>query len=166
MNNITEMFTKVSTIAMDNKYMLLAICALVIIGSILAFIFRDKIKERIQTTNSENSEGSGSRSNSGSGSKSPVELMLFSVDWCPHCKTAAPEWDKMVDSNNGKMINGHDIKYSKINCTEETPDVEMLIKKYEIEGYPTIKMIKDGQVIDFDAKPTQDNLNTFLNTAL
>ena len=24
-------------------------------------------------------------------------MMLFYVDWCPHCKTAKPEWNKMKD---------------------------------------------------------------------
>ena len=30
--------------------------------------------------------------------------------------------------------------------------------EYKIDGYPTIKMLKDGQTIDFDAKPTIENL--------
>jgi len=165
MEKITEMYSKVSTIVNDNKYVVGAIIAIIIIGSILAFMFKDKIKGRFQTSYNENSEGSNDSSGSGSGSTT-AELMMFSVNWCPHCKSAAPEWDNLVEANNGKTINGHTIKYSKINCTEESPDVELLIKKYGIEGYPTIKLIKDGQVIDFDAKPTQDNLNTFLNTAI
>jgi thiol-disulfide isomerase/thioredoxin len=165
MEKITEMYSKVSTIVNNNKYVVGAIIAIIIIGSILAFMFKDKIKERFQTGYSPNSEGEGSDDISSGGSKS-AEIMMFSVDWCPHCKSAAPEWDNLVEANNGKTVNGHSIKYSKINCTEESPDVELLIKKYGIEGYPTIKLIKDGQVIDFDAKPTKDNLNKFLNTAI
>jgi hypothetical protein len=38
--------------------------------------------------------------------------------------------------------------------------------QYTIEGFPTIKLLKDGQVIDFDAKPTKDSLTQFLNTVL
>ena len=40
------------------------------------------------------------------------------------------------------------------------------IETYKIEGYPTIKLVKDNQVIDFDAKPTKDTLTKFLNTVL
>ena len=40
------------------------------------------------------------------------------------------------------------------------------MNKYKIEGFPTIKLLKDGQVIEFDAKPTKENLTQFLNTAL
>ena len=41
-----------------------------------------------------------------------------------------------------------------------------MVKQYNIEGYPTIKLLKDGQVIEFDAKPTQKTLDQFLNTVL
>ena len=38
--------------------------------------------------------------------------------------------------------------------------------KYGIEGYPTIKMLKNEQIIDFDAKPTIENLTKFVETAI
>ena len=41
-----------------------------------------------------------------------------------------------------------------------------MINKYNIEGYPTIKMIKDDQVIEFDAKAKFDNIEKFLVTVL
>jgi len=41
-----------------------------------------------------------------------------------------------------------------------------MISQYQIQGYPTLKLLKDGQVIDFDSKPTQDSLTQFLNSVL
>ena len=38
--------------------------------------------------------------------------------------------------------------------------------KFDVEGFPTIKMIKDGQIIEFDAKPTKENLTQFFDTVL
>jgi hypothetical protein len=40
------------------------------------------------------------------------------------------------------------------------------MNKYNIEGFPTIKLLKDGQIVEFDAKPTRETLNEFLNTVL
>ena len=56
--------------------------------------------------------------------------------------------------------------FNEINCTDETADKVKMIETYKIEGYPTIKLIKDNQVIDFDAKPTKETLGKFLNTVL
>jgi hypothetical protein len=44
--------------------------------------------------------------------------------------------------------------------------VEKLMNKFKVEGYPTIKLLKDGQVIEYDAKPSKDTLIQFLNTVL
>ena len=93
-------------------------------------------------------------------------LMIFSVDWCPHCKTAMPEWKSLEEDYANKQINGYTLMFQEYNCTEETTEIEELIAKYKIEGYPTIKLIKDNQVIEYDAKPNKATMETFLNTVV
>ena len=105
-------------------------------------------------------------SDSGSGSGKEAELMLFYVDWCPHCKTAKPEWEQVKTEYEGKTVNGYNIIFTEVNCTNETPDVEKMVNTYKIEGYPTIKLLKDGQIVEFDAKPTKSNLEQFLKTVM
>jgi thiol-disulfide isomerase/thioredoxin len=95
-----------------------------------------------------------------------AELILFAVDWCPHCKTAKPEWENLKASQDGNQINGYTVVFTEYNCTKESDQINQLVSKYKIEGYPTIKLLKDGQIIDFDAKPTEGTLNEFLNTVL
>lgn len=105
-------------------------------------------------------------SSTGSGSGKQAELMMFYVDWCPHCKTGKPAWDEVKNEYQNRMINGYKVQFKEYNCTEETPEIEQLMNQYHIEGYPTIKLVKDGQVIEFDAKPTKSSLEQFLNTVL
>jgi thiol-disulfide isomerase/thioredoxin len=95
-----------------------------------------------------------------------AEIMFFYVDWCPHCKTAKPAWNDVKGEYENKTINGYKVIFTEINCTEETAEVESLMNKYNIEGFPTIKLLKDGQVIEYDAKPTKETLTQFLNTVL
>lgn len=97
---------------------------------------------------------------------SPVKLIFFSADWCPHCKVANPEWEKLVSNYEGKLINGRQVMFIKHNCTTETPETKKLISQYNIEGYPNIKLIKDGQIIDFDAKPSEESLVKFLKSSV
>jgi thiol-disulfide isomerase/thioredoxin len=95
-----------------------------------------------------------------------AELMFFHTTWCPHCKSAKPEWDELKAEYSGSAINGYKVTFTEVDCTEETPEVEALVQKFKIEGYPTIKLIKDGQVIEYDAKPTKETMLEFLNTVL
>lgn len=102
----------------------------------------------------------------GGDSGKQAELMFFYVDWCPHCKTAKPIWEELKAEYENKTINGYRILFTEINCTNETTEVEKMMDKYKIEGYPTIKLLKDGQVIEYDAKPSKATLDQFLNTVL
>jgi thiol-disulfide isomerase/thioredoxin len=91
-------------------------------------------------------------------------IYFFNVDWCPHCKTAKPEWEKFAKLYDGKSKGEYVIKCVNYNCTDETSEVTQVINKYNIDSYPTVKMVKDNQIIDFDAKITRDHLEQFVET--
>lgn len=96
-----------------------------------------------------------------------AEVLIFTVDWCPYCKKAMPVWNKFKEEYEGKTIRGYTLYFKTINCTDENDaEVKDLLNKYNIEGYPTIKLIKDGEPITFDAKPEIKTLESFLQTVL
>lgn len=93
-----------------------------------------------------------------------VEIMFFSADWCPHCKTAKPEWNKFVNKFNSTIINGYTVNCVEVNCTDpDNVEIQASIKQFKVEHYPTLKMIKKGDVIDFDAKISEESLEKFVN---
>jgi thiol-disulfide isomerase/thioredoxin len=101
-----------------------------------------------------------------------ADLYFFHADWCPHCKKAAPEWSKFESEYNGKSINGYTIITHDIDCTKDSMEdqdqnVADLIKKFDIKGYPTIKLTTDdGKTVDFESKITKNSLETFVNNVL
>jgi len=96
--------------------------------------------------------------------KQQKELIVyfFYADWCPHCKTAKPEWTNFQKTYNSKTMNDYTIQCIPINCTEETPENSKIIQKYSIDSYPTVKMLKDDTIIDFDSKITEGSLEQFI----
>lgn len=120
--------------------------------------------------------------------KSSIQIFMFFVDWCPHCKTAKPEWDAFKRQFNGTVVNGSVVKCYAINCTDDngadvteidnsdpTSPVETgisqtsvrtseLIRKYNIDSYPTIKLQKGDTTVEFDAKITHVSLSKFVNS--
>ena len=96
-----------------------------------------------------------------------AEIYIFYADWCPHCKIAAPHWDKIIETYNGKTINRININFHKVNCTDsDSAECAPLLGKFKIEGYPSIKMVLGEEVIDFDANPTVENLTQFITTVI
>lgn len=145
---------------------------MLILGSIIVFIvisvifYNYYISPSAKPVYTANNEEGNNVSGQGQGQGQSAELMFFFADWCPHCKTAKPIWNEMKNEYENKPINGYNVIFTELDCSEESPEVEKLMNKYNIEGYPTIKLIKDGQIIEYDAKPTKENLQKFLTTVL
>ena len=98
-------------------------------------------------------------------SSSPIQVMFFNVDWCPHCVRAKPEWSKFVQNHssdsNITFVGGED----GTNCTNnDDSSVRDLVQKYNIQHFPTVIFVKDGTPTEFQGKVTSDNLESFLSS--
>lgn len=152
-----SMFQTITDILFRYKFIILAIVLFIILGS---YYYVHNVNTKTGF-NANRQDGT-----SDPNSNKTAEMMLFYVDWCPHCKTAKPEWENLKSEYEGKQINGYTLVFSEYNCTAETSENEELMNKYKIEGYPTIKLLKDSQVIEYDAKPTKSTMEQFLHTIL
>ncbi len=95
-------------------------------------------------------------------SESEAEIYLFYTTWCPHCKKAKPIWTKIKEEYDGKKINNHILYFREVDCEKE----EELADKFKIEGYPTIKLLIGNKEIEYDAKPTEENIREFIHSSL
>jgi thiol-disulfide isomerase/thioredoxin len=86
------------------------------------------------------------------------ELLYFYTSWCPYCKKSSVEWNKFKSEWHHKKMDGYELIFKEVDCDIN----ESLATKYNITTYPSIKLIKDESIIDFDAKPTVDTLTRFL----
>jgi thiol-disulfide isomerase/thioredoxin len=156
--------TKQSGGGMPSLWMIIGGIILLFLVGVFVYSMVASAKKPSSTNTNNEFIGRGEGMNS-DGTKD-AELMLFYVDWCPHCKTAKPEWEQLKSEYEGRTVNGYNIIFTEINCTSDSPDTERLMNTYKIEGYPTIKLLKDGTVIEYDARPTKATLVQFLNTVL
>jgi len=72
--------------------------------------------------------------------KSGTKLVLFYADWCGHCKKIKPVWEETA-----KKVNTDEVKMIKVNCGEGSKKDEEIMKKYSIDGYPTIIKFVEGK---------------------
>lgn len=145
---------------MTITYIILTVILLLIGYGIYVYYVKPMLKPNsMNTSEVYNTSSTGGNTNQ-------AELILFYADWCPHCKTAKPEWNNVKSQFNGKVINGYTVTFTEVNCTTETTQTQQLMDQYKVEGFPTIKLVKGNQVIDFDAKPTTQSITQFLNSVL
>lgn len=162
MNKLKKITTSIST----RTIMILLVIVLFL--GIGIYVYTKQVKSKFTTGYSANNEHTFSNNGQvgNSGQSGEAELLLFYADWCPHCKTAKPIWEEIKSEFESKTVNGYSIVFTEINCTTETPEVEKMMNTYKVEGFPTIKLLKNGQVIEYDAKPSKATIQQFLNTAL
>ncbi len=86
-------------------------------------------------------------------------VMLFSADWCPHCKEMKPEWDDYIVNYNNDLYN---VTFKTIKETDNSS----LVEKYQIDSYPSIILIKDDLSYEYDSKFSKESMDLFIKTIM
>lgn len=141
----------------NNKKLLVIILSIIILLGVALYVYNNYVKTNINKENKPYQTGEMNQTND-----KVAEVYFFYTEWCPHCKKAKPEWSKLVSSLENKEVNGYNLLFKSIDCDKEAS----LAEKFNVEGYPTIKLVKDGQVIEYDAKPNYETLTQFLQSVL
>jgi protein disulfide-isomerase-like protein len=89
------------------------------------------------------------------GGNNPTTFVLYYVDWCPHCKTVKPEWEKLENDSN---LNN--ITVEKVNCDKN----EAVARENNIEGFPTILFTHNGKVESYEGGREYADFKQYLNS--
>ena len=96
-----------------------------------------------------------------------AEFILFYANWCPLSKKAMPVWNEFKDTYENKTVNNYRLIFKEMDCSDsEDAAMQAKLDSYKVDGFPTIKMLKGNEVIDFDANPTMDSLEQFVSSVI
>ena len=87
--------------------------------------------------------------------KTPVKFVMYYVSWCPHCKTAKPEWKKLEDYAS-KSLPWATVE--SIDCEKNPAAAE----KNDIQYFPTILITKDGNSSEYEGPRVYADIKKFL----
>lgn len=76
-----------------------------------------------------------------------VVLLEFYAPWCGHCKAFAAEYEKIAQT-----LKKDGIPVAKIDATIH----KTVAGKFDVTGYPTVIILKDGKPIKYDGQRSED----------
>ena len=90
---------------------------------------------------------------------STPKIINFNASWCYWSKKLQPVWDNLTDSMRNKDIEVLDIK-----C--ELDENKDLCNRYQIEGFPTIKLIVGNNIEDYNGDRSLEGLTKFIDDSI
>jgi len=104
------------------------------------------------------------------GEEMASDLYLFTAEWCPYSKKAKPIWEKLKSQFDGQSINNTSLRFIEIDGEKNEKEMENFESKFlngkKIDGFPSIYMVKNDQVIEYEAKPNFEILKQFIESVL
>ena len=92
-----------------------------------------------------------------------IVVALFWADWCPHCVSFKPTFEKVAEDLDGTTTkkSNKKLRFEKVDCVALAP----LAKKYGVQGYPTIKIIGgDGDMDEYEGSREEHEFAKYLST--
>ena len=141
--------------------MLLIACLFIWIG---VYVYRNYVGSYLGSSIEGYAANMGDNAPNSSNGKTAT-LYMFGTGWCPHCKTAKPIWDDYVNKNQNMKVGNYTVLFISVDCDD--PEGKPLADAFNVKGYPTFKLERSpGDVVEFEAKPSEDNFNSLLQSSL
>jgi thiol-disulfide isomerase/thioredoxin len=87
-------------------------------------------------------------------------IVICKADWCGHCKTAMPEFQKLLQASPITLKDGTKATVKILDADKDKSE----ISKYNIKGFPTVLIVDGGQTTEYPGERTMDGILGFMNS--
>jgi thioredoxin-like negative regulator of GroEL len=87
-------------------------------------------------------------------------VIICKADWCGHCKTAAPEFKKLMAASPITLKDGSKATVKILDADKDKSE----IGKYKVRGFPTILIADGSKITEYPGERTSSAVIEFLNS--
>lgn len=96
-------------------------------------------------------------------------VLCFLADWCGHCKRAKPVLTELASDLGASTAHiTPPIQFIFVDCSDEPESADMneFMTKYDVDGFPSVRIQYNGQIYSMEADITRDSLLSFIDASL
>ena len=162
-SQISNMSDKITKTFSSKKFIIIIVLLAMFIGAAF-YVYNTYVAPKLKPSFVSNREFV----NEGQQNTSSAELYFIFAKWCPYSKKVMPIWDTLKERYNRKMIKTMPVIFKELDGDSQEKEIDLFSKNFnkKIDGYPTIILVKENDVIEFDAEPTEENLEAFIKSTL
>ena len=164
MLNIESGATTIKSMIFNKKFIIILFVVTIFLA-VAFYVYNTYISPKINPDFVPNREFTDTSEDSGL-----ADLYFFTADWCPYSKKAKPIWNKLKTQFDNKSIKNTKIRFLDIDGEKNEKEMENFENKFlngkKIDGFPSIYMVKNDQVIEYEAKPNFEILKNFIESVL
>jgi thiol-disulfide isomerase/thioredoxin len=151
----------VSSKLKSKKFVIIIALIAIFIGAAI-FVYNKYVAPKLNAKFVENREFTSE------GISDDAQLYFIYAAWCPHSKKVMTHWDKLKTQYDGKVVSKFAVEFIEYDGDNDEEKIDKFSTAYKkkIEGYPTIILVKENEVIEFEAEPSFENLNAFILATL
>lgn len=153
-NNIRTKFNDI----VANPSTLIFIIFIIIIFIVVGFILFNKNIDKITNKNFVLNKEFINKDINNTGD---LTVIYFYTNWCPYCKKSRPEWESFKELVKTQAF-ADKVVFKDVDCDADPETAN----NFNVEGYPTIKIIYKNEVYDYDAKPEASLLLQFVESII
>ena len=87
-------------------------------------------------------------------------VVICKAEWCGHCKTAAPEFQRLLSASPITLKDGSKATIKILDADKDKSE----ISQYKVKGYPTVLVVDGGQTTEYPGPRTATGIIDFLNS--
>lgn len=156
------MFAQVMSVFdnLDKKQLItLSVVSIVIIVALGYYLYQCRTKNEYFSDAADNDFIGENEEFSGN---SDCQVKFFYADWCGYCQKAKPHFTKFMNANNGKVLGGNKVSIEMVDLSDSnTPANQEIMNKYNIQGFPTILLIKNGKNIPYPDSSSREDPSAY-----
>lgn len=87
-----------------------------------------------------------------------AHLLFFYTTWCPHSKTAIPEWNSLKETAEKKTYGGRHMRFRAL----DGDSAKTALARYGVDAFPSVVLVTQESIVHYEGRVRAQGIHRWL----